>query len=41
MRVHITLEDELVAELDRRVGHRARSRFIATAVRRVLTDEQR
>jgi len=41
MRVHITLEDELVAELDRRVGHRGRSRFIAAAVRRVLTDEQR
>lgn len=41
MRVHITLEDGLVAELDRRVGSRRRSGFIAEAVRRALDDEHR
>jgi Arc/MetJ-type ribon-helix-helix transcriptional regulator len=41
VRVHITLEDDLVAELDRRVGRRRRSPFIAAAVRRALEDEQR
>jgi Arc/MetJ family transcription regulator len=39
--VHINLEDELVAELDRRVGPRQRSAFIAGAVRRALEDELR
>jgi Arc/MetJ-type ribon-helix-helix transcriptional regulator len=41
MRVHITLDDELVRELDRRVGSRRRSAFIARAVERALDDEQR
>lgn len=41
MRVHITLNDELVAELDRRVGPRGRSPFIAAAVRQALDDEHR
>lgn len=41
MRVHITLDDKLVAELDRRVGARRRSGFIATAVRLALDDERR
>lgn len=41
MRVHISLPDDLVAELDRRVGKRERSAFIAEAVRRVLADEKR
>lgn len=41
MRVHITLDDDLVAELDRRVGARRRSGFIATAVRLALDDERR
>lgn len=41
MRVHITLPDEIVRELDRRVGARRRSAFIAGAVRRSLDDEQR
>jgi Arc/MetJ-type ribon-helix-helix transcriptional regulator len=41
MRVHITLEDELVHELDRRVGARRRSSFIAGAVRQALDDERR
>lgn len=41
MRVHIALDDELVAELDRRVGPRQRSAFIATLIRRGLDDERR
>ena len=41
MRVHITLEDDLVRELDRRVGARRRSAFIAGAVRQALDDERR
>jgi metal-responsive CopG/Arc/MetJ family transcriptional regulator len=35
------LADELVAELDRRVGRRRRSSFIANAVRYALDDAQR
>lgn len=41
MRVHITLSDELVRELDARVGARGRSAFIAGAVREALEDERR
>ena len=41
MRLHIFLDDELVAELDRRVGRGRRSAFIATAVERALDDERR
>jgi hypothetical protein len=41
MRLHITLEDEVVHELDRRVGPRRRSGFIAAAVRMALDDERR
>ncbi|MDQ3572111.1 MAG: hypothetical protein M3383_04550 [Actinomycetota bacterium] len=41
MRVHITLEDQIVRELDRRVGARRRSAFIASAVSRALDDEAR
>lgn len=41
MRVHIALEDDLVAELDRRVGPRQRSSFIAELIRRGLDDERR
>jgi hypothetical protein len=41
MRLHIALDDELVAELDRRVGPRRRSAFIAHLIRRGLDDEQR
>lgn len=40
MRVHISLDSRLVKELDRKVGTRKRSRFIAEAVQRAL-DEQR
>ena len=41
MRLHITLQDELVHELDRRVGARRRSGFIARAVEAALDDERR
>jgi hypothetical protein len=41
MRVHITLRDDLVKDLDRRVGARRRSSFVAHAVERALEDEQR
>jgi metal-responsive CopG/Arc/MetJ family transcriptional regulator len=41
MRLHITLADDLVAELDRRVGRRRRSAFIAQTIRRALDDERR
>ena len=41
MRVHINLEDKLVAQLDRRVGRRKRSAFIAQTVRRALEDQRR
>lgn len=41
MRVHITLGDELVKELDRRVGARRRSAFIAQAVEQALDDHRR
>jgi Arc/MetJ-type ribon-helix-helix transcriptional regulator len=41
MRIHISLEDELVEELDRRVGHGNRSAFVASLVRRALDDERR
>ena len=41
MRLHIALDDDLVAELDRRAGARRRSAFIAELVRRGLDDERR
>lgn len=41
MRLHIALEDDLVADLDRRVGPRRRSAFIAELIRRGLDDERR
>lgn len=41
MRMHILLPDELVEELDARVGRGGRSRFVADAVRRRLDDERR
>ncbi|MGH2786700.1 MAG: hypothetical protein ACRDJV_02165 [Actinomycetota bacterium] len=41
MRLHISLDDVLVRELDRRVGRRRRSAFIAASVRRALDDERR
>ena len=41
MRLHISLDEGLVAELDRRVGRRRRSAFIAKTIERVLDDERR
>lgn len=41
MRLHISLEDELVADLDARVGSRGRSAFIAATIRQALDDERR
>jgi len=41
MRLHITLDEDLVARLDRRVGSRRRSTHISETVRRALDDEER
>jgi metal-responsive CopG/Arc/MetJ family transcriptional regulator len=41
MRLHISLDDDLVQQLDRRVGRRRRSIFISETLRRALDDEQR
>ncbi len=41
MRLHISLGDDLVAELDCKVGKRRRSAFIAETLRRALEDERR
>jgi metal-responsive CopG/Arc/MetJ family transcriptional regulator len=41
MRLHISLDDDLVEELDRRVGRRRRSTFIADTLRRALDDTRR
>ena len=41
MRLHIVLDDALVADLDSRVGPRERSGFIAQAVRTALEDQWR
>jgi len=41
VRVHISLDPKLVRALDKRIGKRKRSAFIAGTVRRVLEDEQR
>ncbi len=41
MRVHISLDEALVSQLDQRVGRRRRSAFIAETVRRALDDERR
>jgi Arc/MetJ family transcription regulator len=41
MRLHISLDEDLVQELDRRVGRRRRSTFIADTLRRALDDARR
>ena len=41
MRIHIVLDDELVAEIDQRAGVRRRSAFVAELIRRGLEDERR
>lgn len=39
MRLHITLDDALVHEIDRRAGPRRRSAFIAELIRRGLKNQ--
>jgi hypothetical protein len=41
MRVHISVEDELIDALDARVGRRRRSAFIAATIRQALEDQRR
>lgn len=41
MRLHITMADELVAELDQAVGERQRSSYIGHAVRFSLDEDRR
>ncbi len=41
MRLHISIEDDLVAQLDCHVGPRGRSAFIVETLRRALEDERR
>jgi len=41
MRLHISLDDDLVERLDRRVGRRHRSAFISETVRGALEEERR
>lgn len=41
MRLHISLDDALVSDVDRFAGRRQRSAFIAHAVKRTLDEEQR
>ncbi len=41
MRIHIALDEQVVAELDRRAGARKRSAFVAELIRRGLDDERR
>jgi Arc/MetJ-type ribon-helix-helix transcriptional regulator len=41
VRTHITLDDDLVRELDRRVGRGRRSAFIAAAISQALEDARR
>jgi Arc/MetJ family transcription regulator len=41
MRLRVNLDDELVAELESRVGKRGRSAFVAEAIRLALDDRHR
>jgi hypothetical protein len=41
MRLHITLDEKTVREVDRRAGRGRRSAFIARTVERALEDERR
>ena len=40
MRMHIEMEDELVAQIDRHAGVRGRSRFVREAVAAALEGEE-
>lgn len=41
MRLHITVDDELVHEIDDRAGPRGRSAYIVSALRQLLDDDRR
>jgi Arc/MetJ family transcription regulator len=41
MRLHISLDKEIVADLDARIGRRRRSAFIAEALRQALDERRR
>lgn len=41
MRLHVSLSEKLVAQIDRRIGRRKRSAFIAETLRRALEDQRR
>jgi metal-responsive CopG/Arc/MetJ family transcriptional regulator len=41
MRLHISLDDDLVKQLDERVGQRRRSAFIGETLRRALDEARR
>ena len=41
VRLHISLDKAVVGQLDRRVGRRKRSAFIAETIQRALEDERR
>jgi Arc/MetJ-type ribon-helix-helix transcriptional regulator len=41
MRLHVSMPDELVAELDETVGQRHRSSYISRAVRFALDEDRR
>lgn len=41
MRMHIVVEDDIIAELDAQVGPRKRSAFIVQALRAALEDRHR
>lgn len=40
MRLHILLDDDLVAEIDKLAGQRKRSEFIASVLREAIEDER-
>jgi Arc/MetJ-type ribon-helix-helix transcriptional regulator len=40
MRIHISLDERLVSEIDELVGPRGRSPFVAEAVRRAVEEER-
>ena len=41
MRIHIVLDDDLIAAIDQRAGERTRSEYIATVVRAAVDNEHR
>ncbi|MCL1587745.1 MAG: ribbon-helix-helix domain-containing protein [Actinomycetia bacterium] len=41
MRIHIVLDDDLIAAIDQRAGERTRSEYIASVLRAAIDNEQR